>query len=190
MAKVTIAVPFHWMENWPFFLNRCLESIEKQSFKDYEVVLIKHSNMPITSNRVIESAKGEIIKILYLDDYFARADSLQEIVDNFKGGWLAVGCIHDNGIGLMNYHKPSYEGIPQGQNTIGSPSVIAFENKDPELFNVHMSWLLDVHLYRRLYERYGEPTIVNSANVAIGVGKHQMTHILTDKEKEEEKKYL
>lgn len=146
--------------------------------------------MPVTSNRVIESATGEVIKILYLDDYFARADSLQEIVDSFTGGWLATGCVHDNGIGLMNYHKPSYEGIPNGQNTIGSPSVVAFENKDPELFNIHMSWLLDVELYRRLYKRYGEPTIVNSANVAIGLHPGQTTHLLTEEEKQSEQKYL
>lgn len=175
------------MDNWGHFLRRCLWSIEKQSFTDYEIVLIKHSTMPVTSNRVIESAKGDIIKILYVDDYFSHGDSLQEIVDNFNGGWLVTGCVHDPG---GNYHKPSYEGIPSGQNTIGSPSVLAFENNNPELFNINMSWLLDVHLYRRLYTRYGAPTILDTPNVTIGIGPHQMTHLLTDEQKESEKQYL
>lgn len=190
MAKVSIVVPIHNMENGEFFLWRNINSIMVQSFKDYEIIITKEGKMAENTNAGIKKATGEIIKILYLDDYFARADSLQEIVDNFKGGWLATGCVHDNGIGLMNYHKPAYEGIPSGQNTIGSPSVVAFENKDPELFNINMSWLLDVELYRRLYARYGEPTIVNSANVAIGLHKGQTTHLLTDEEKQSEQKYL
>lgn len=188
--KLTIAIPFHWMENWQFFLNRCLKSIEAQTFKDYEVVLIKHSNMPGTSNRVIESAKGEIIKILYMDDYLAHGNALQEIVDNFKGGWLTTGCLHDDGSGARNYHAPSFDGIPNNQNTIGSPSVIAFENNNPLLFDIHMSWLLDLDLYRRLNERYGPPTLLDTPNVTIGIHKGQMTHILSDKEKQAEADYL
>ena len=82
--KVSICVPFHWMENWPFFLERCLNSIEKQTFKDYEIILIKHSIMPITSNRVIESATGEIIKVLYMDDWLASPNYLEEISKAFE----------------------------------------------------------------------------------------------------------
>ena len=188
--KVTIAVPFHWMENWQFFLTRCLESIEKQTYKDYEVVLIKHSTMPVTSNRVIESATGDIIKILYMDDFFTDESSLKEIVDNFKGGWLVTGCLHARGEGPDNYHFPSFGGIEMGYNTIGSPSVLAFENRTPQLFNINMSWLLDVELYRRLYGRYGAPTILDTPNVTIGIHKGQMTHILTEQEKESERQFL
>ena len=72
--KVSICIPFHWMENWQFFLTGCLESIEKQTFTDYEIILIKHSTMPVTSNRVIESAKGEIIKVLYMDDWLEHPE--------------------------------------------------------------------------------------------------------------------
>jgi UDP-glucose 6-dehydrogenase len=103
--KISIVIPFHWMENWPQMMERCLKSIEAQSFKDYEVVLIKHSTMPVTSNRVIESAKGELVKVLYMDDYLAHGNALQEIVDNFseKTQWLVTGCLHDEGT-TMNHH--------------------------------------------------------------------------------------
>ncbi len=188
--KISCVIPFHFMSNWQFFLNRCLTSIQNQSFKDYEVVLIKHSTMPVTSNRTIESAKGEIIKVLYLDDYLSHAYALQEIVDAFKGGWLVTGCTHDDGSGPKNYHAPSFDGILKGENTIGSPSVLAFENYHPLLFDEQMTWLLDVDLYARLNASLGPPTILDTPNVTIGLGPHQVTNLLADDVKIEEAEYL
>lgn len=189
--KVSVVVPFHWMENWSFFLERCLSSIEFQTYTNYEVVLINHSTMPVTSNRVIQSAKGDIIKVLYMDDYLANEDALQNLVDNFEGGWAVSGCVHDKGFGLYNPHVPKWnDNIRTGANTIGSPSVLAFENKDPLLFDEELSWLLDCDLYHRLYERYGAPTVIGSIDVVIGIHDGQMTNILTDDDKQEEADYL
>lgn len=189
--KVSIVVPFHWMKNWKFFLNRCLESIEMQEYKDYEVILTKSGKMAENTNRAIQSAKGEIIKILFMDDYFAHKEALGNIVSHFKGGWLATACDHDNGEELMGVHYPEYnQYMKKGLNTIGSPSVIAFENKDPFLFDEKLSWILDCDLYVRLYHRYGEPTLLDDVNVIMGVGEHQTTNILTKEEKEKELNYL
>lgn len=147
--------------------------------------------MAENTNAAIKRCKGDIIKILYMDDYLAHPNSLENLVKSFKGGWLATGCIHDAGDGTpMNAHRPSFEGIPNGANTIGSPSVVAFENNNPLLFDETMSWLLDVDYYKRLHERYGPPTLVKDLDVVIGTGSHQMTHILTDKEKLDEELYL
>lgn len=188
--KVTLAVPFHWMANWERLLLRCLISIEAQSFKDYEIILYQGGTMPVSSNRTIQAAKGDIIKVLYMDDYFTTAHSLQEIVDNFKGGWLVTGCSHDYGQSTGNYHGPSSEGIKDNKNTIGSPSVIAFENRSPELFDENMSWLLDLDLYQRLLKRYGEPMYLDTPNVSIGVHGGQMSNILTEEQKQKEFDYL
>lgn len=192
--KISIVIPFHWMENWPVFLTRCLASIEAQTFTDYEVILAKHSNMPVTSNRAIESAKGDIIKVLYMDDYLAHGNALQEIFDAFTKDtkWLATGCLHDRGDGnLTDYHSPSYnDAISTGTNSIGSPSVLSMRRHDALLFDPMLSWLLDCDLYKRLHDAYGDPTILDTPNIVIGLGKHQMTHILTQEEKLQEHKYL
>ncbi len=184
--RISIAVPFHWMENWQFFLTRCLESIESQTFKDYEIVLIKHSTMPVTSNRSIESCKGEIIKVLYMDDFLAHENALQNLVDGWKGGWMATGCNHNG----EAPHIPYFVGVLNNRNTIGSPSVVAFENDSPLLFDEKMSWMLDVDLYKRLWVRYGKPTLLDSIDVTIGIHKAQMTNILTPQEKQDEYDYL
>ncbi len=194
MAKVTIAIPFHWMKDWEFFLIRCLKSIEVQTFRDYEIVLIKHSTMPVTSNRTIQSATGELIKVLYMDDYLAHEDSLTEIVENFKqeDTWLVTGCLHQKG--KENPHSPHFpewtNDISTGNNCIGSPSVLTFRRESTLLFDENLSWLLDADLYKRFYMKYGPPKILNTSNVVIGLGEHQTTHILSDQEKNGEYRYL
>lgn len=186
--RISVVVPFHWMENWQFFLNRCLKSIELQSFKDYEVILTKAGSMPVNSNRAIQSAQGKIIKILYMDDYLLP-DALQNLSDNFEGGWYASGCLHDSGTDMGNPHVPSFDPTSFA-NSIGSPSVVAFANDDPLLFDEVLSWMLDVDLYRRLYERYGFPTINLSMDVVIGLHKGQVTNLMSNSKKELEVTYV
>lgn len=178
MPKISIVIPFHWMKNWQFFMNRCLESIENQTFKDYEIVLIKHSTMPVTSNRVIESAKGQFIKILYMDDCLAHPNALKDIVDNFEfeDEWLITGAD-------TNPHPYWTDDIQTGNNKLGSPSALTMRNTTAEMFDERMSWLLDCDLYKRMYDAYGEPKILDSIGVKIGIHDGQMTNILTDEEK-------
>lgn len=193
MKKISVVIPFHFMDDWQFFLTRCLESIEKQSFKDYEILLIKHSTMPVTSNRVIESAQGGLIKVLYMDDYLAHGNALQEIVDNIGDAqWLVTGCTHDKGDGRQsNYHSPSYnEKIYTGANTIGSPSVLTMKKEGLLLFDTNLSWVLDCDLYKRLHDMYGPPKILDTPNVTIGQHKGQTSSIMSENLKAEEVNYL
>lgn len=203
------------MKNAREFLIRSLHMIKYQTFKDYEVVITDNSDdnelyetsqefrMPIrhifnphkgmapNTNAAIELCRGDIIKILYLDDFFAHRNSLQEIDGAFKGGWLVSGCEHMSDGERFNAHYPSYnEDIVRGNNTVGSPSVLTFENDRPLLFDEKMTWLLDCDLYKRLYDRYGAPTLLPTINVVIGVGDHQMTNQLTVGEKLAEHAYI
>lgn len=192
MKKVSLVIPFHWMDNWQYLLGRCLRSIEKQSFKDYEIILLKVDSMPNTTNRGIESAQGELVKILFMDDYFSHENSLKEIVDNFEGQWLVTGCIHDTGNGIpKNYHSPSWnDQLYTGINSIGSPSVLTIKREGILFFDDKLSWLLDCDLYKRLYDCYGLPTLLNTPNVVIGIGPHQTTNHLSDERKKWEHEYV
>lgn len=214
--KVSICIPVYPMKNGKEFLERCLDSIIEQSFEDFEVVISDNSDddilykvackygMPISyakheihgasanTNAAIKRARGEIIKILHMDDYFAHKDALKRIVEAFKGGWLATGCSHTkDGKKLINSRFATYnDKIHTGNNTIGSPSVIAFENNNPLLFDTSLVWLFDCDLYKRLHARYGKPTIVNDFNVVIGIGEHQMTELIEDSVKIDEEKII
>src|ERR1700740_3538057 len=107
---ISIAIPVHNMDKKDFFLKRCLDSIRMQTYQDYEIVITEHGKMAENTNEAIKRSKGDLIKILYMDDYLAHKDSLQRIVDAFKGNWLATGCIHDSNHGseLFNPHYPTY----------------------------------------------------------------------------------
>lgn len=154
--------------------------------------------MAKNTNAGLKKARGQLIKILYLDDYLAHDNALQVIVDNFtpETQWLATGCLHQQTeIGLYeDPHSPHYprytENISTGNNQIGSPSVVTLRREGMLLFDENMSWLLDCDLYKRYYDTYGKPTLVNDLNVVIGVGEHQTTYKLSEEEKLSEHYYL
>lgn len=185
--KISIVIPFHFgMKSWQFFLTRCLESIEKQTFKDYEIILINHSTMPVTSNRVMESAKGEIVKVLYVDDWLESEDYLEKLYEAFDNEteWVITAA-------TTNKEPYWTDDIERGNNKLGSPSALAYRNYAvEEKFDENLSWLLDCDLYKRLEKEYGEPKILTDIEVGIGIGDHQMTNTLTNQEKQEEIDYL
>ncbi len=193
MKRISVVIPWHFMDNWQFYLTRCLKSIEAQTFTDYEVVLIKHSTMPVTSNRVIEAATGELVKVLYMDDYLAHGNALQEISDNFtkESNWLISGCLHDDGSGPTNYHEPKYnDQIYTGVNTVGSPSVLTFRREGCLFFDERLSYLLDCDLYKRLHDTYGPPVILKTPNVVIGIHPGQVSNLMPTAEKNAEYQYI
>jgi len=175
------------MENRDFFLARLESSLAQQTYKNYELVITEEGKMAENTNAAIKQATGDIVKIIYMDDYFYSLDALKHIAEGFTGGWMVSGCVHDNGQAVFAPHYPKWdERLYSGVNTIGSPSVLAFENKDPLLFDEQFSWVLDIDLYCRLHERYGDPTILNWPDIGIGVGTHQTTHTMSDEEKKDE----
>lgn len=196
--KLSIVVPIHQMENGAFFLWRLVQSLMSQTFRDFELVITQKGLMAENTNAGIKRARGELIKILYLDDYLSHPKALQTIVDNFGDNdqWLVTGCVHQSTDGDLyeDPHSPHYpeytNDIHTGNNRIGSPSILTIRNEGHLLFDEKMSWLLDADLYKRYYEKYGPPKIIRDLGVVIGVGAHQTTHILTNKEKSSEHEYL
>lgn len=196
MPKVSICVPAHLgMKNHDFFKERLISSVNIQSYPNYELIFTYDGKMAENSNAAMRRATGDIIKILYLDDYFTHEDSLQQIVDAFEiteRKWLASGCLHDNGEShFLSPHLPHWNpDVIKGNNTIGSPSVIALRKEALEFFDEQLSWGLDCDLYHRLYQKYGLPVFLNALNVTLGVGDHQTTHLMPQEEKEQEFIYL
>lgn len=178
--KLSIVIPIHDMKGGAEFLWRSINMLTEQTFQDFEIIITKEGKMAENTNAGIKRARGEFIKILYLDDVLASKDSLQRIVNNLSGStqWLITGCD-------TNPSPYWTDNIITGNNRLGSPSVLTFRNyfENNLLFDERMSWLLDCDLYHRMYERYGPPKILGEINVLMGIGDHQMTNILTDQEK-------
>lgn len=185
--KISLIVPFYWMKNWQFFLVRCLESIAKQSFTDYEVILTKAGSMPVNTNRAMQCAKGEIIKVLFMDDWLDSAYYLDDIVRAFSNSeveWL-ITSTDNNRVPMWT------DDLEKGNNRLGSPSALAFRNhQDNLLFDEKLSWLLDCDFYKRMEKRFGKPTILRGVNVGIGIHEGQATNLMTMEQKFAEHEYL
>ena len=185
--KISIVIPTSDSEGKKF-LPRCLESIEIQTYKNYEVIVTKEGKVAHNLNCGIKRATGDIIKVLCDDDYLNGQFALEEIVSAWKGGWLVSGCVHDQGNGqLIGPHCPGWnDHIHRGFNTIGGLSVLAFENKDPLLFGEGLDWVVDIDFYKRAFLRYGLPRFLVTSNVVIGLGPHQLTNSLTQEQRTKE----
>jgi hypothetical protein len=181
---ISVCIPYYPMKNAVPLLRRCLESIEMQSYKDYEVVITQEGTMPENTNASMKKCRGDIIKILYMDDFFAHPDVLQIIADSFTEEWMIMGC--------DNNPKPYWtDDIHLGNNRLGSPSTLVLKNHGyPFLFDENLTWLLDCDYYKRLHRIYGPPQIIEGEHIIMGIGDHQMTHILSDEKKLEEYLYM
>lgn len=109
--KISIAIPTYTENSTQVnYLKECFDTIFKQSFNDYEVVVTDNSNhnlvqelceeykkhyscisyfknsdyvgMSANSNFAIQNCKGDYIKILHCDDLFYSNDALKIIVDS------------------------------------------------------------------------------------------------------------
>lgn len=193
--RFSVCIPYYpAMENAEFFMTRCMESVHRQEFQDFEIVVTQNGTMAENANAGIRKATGEIIKMLFMDDYLADQYCLGEIDRAFDDDckWLATGCVHKGeGPHLFNRHYPAWtDDILLGNNHIGSPSVVSFRNDDPPLFDEAMGWLLDCDLYWRLYLRYGTPKLLYEYSVVIGIHSGQATNTLSDELKLQEQQYL
>lgn len=204
------------MEGKGYFMKRLLNSLWNQSFQDFEIVVTDNSEddeiericewyrtgiryfknprkgMAQNTNEAIKQSKGNLIKILYMDDFMAHDNALERIVSHFKGRWLVSACRHTtDGEYFFDTHEASYnDQIHTGNNTIGSPSVLTILNKDPLLFDEEMTWLLDCDYYKRMHGLHGEPAILDDVNVIIGVHEGQATFTMGDERKVKEYEYM
>jgi hypothetical protein len=84
MPKISVCIPTHNMANKDFFLERALHSVRMQTFQDFEIVVTEHGKMAENTNFAIKKATGTLVKILYMDDWLAHPNALEEIWANFE----------------------------------------------------------------------------------------------------------
>jgi glycosyltransferase involved in cell wall biosynthesis len=181
-----------------FFLNQLLTSIRDQDYKDLEVIVTDHSvnddiknltdlfkdlnikylknennrgNSPANLNFGLSHAKGEIIKIMFQDDFFVDKNSLKLIDDQFSNPntkWLVNGCCDTtDSVNFYNFMVPVWnDEILSGMNTISSPSVLSMINKDIDFFDETLTMLMDCDYYFLLYKKYGPPCILPNCLIA------------------------
>jgi glycosyltransferase involved in cell wall biosynthesis len=195
---VSICIPTYEMYGKGIdYLIHSFNIIAKQTYKKFEVVISDNSKddgiknlcnswsntLPIrhhfnhqkyglsgNTNYAMKMAKGDVIKILYQDDYLLDENSLFQQVFHFIGNynhWLVTACCHTkDGVNVYNPLYPKYHNnIQFGENTISCPSVLMFKNENVLEFDENLCWLMDVDFYKRLYDKFGLPSICNYVTI-------------------------
>ena len=143
-------------------------------------------------NNGIINSNGGIIKILMQDDYLYEKTAIEKIFNVFNQNeninWLVTGCVYGGKNGLVRGNMlPIYtENIITGNNKIGSPSVLTIKNENPIFFNNDLIWMMDCDYYKRLYDKHGNPFILDEHQIFITQHENQLTSLLTNDRKNKE----
>ena len=187
--KISVCIPTYEMGGKGVeFLEQSFCGLEEQRLKDFEIVIsdhskddsikifcesvVKKSSMDIkyfrntkrrgsssaNINNAIKFASGEVIKILFQDDYVCDTDCLKLLYERFKNpavNWVVNGTVHtSDAIHFFNPMVPEYN---------------------------------DVDYYKRLFDKYGLPEIVENILVVNRlwdgqISTSQITQDIIDKE--------
>ncbi len=170
-----------------------------QEFSNLNIVYVKNElkrgNFAHNLNVAIRKCTGQIIKLLMQDDYLSEDNSIQSMVTAFEQNpdkmWLAAGCKFGYDGGQIHSMIPQYsDQIIRSVNTIGSPSTVAIRNIDPLQFDETMSWVVDLDYYKKLYNSFGLPIIVNEYLVFVRQHGNQISTTLSEMIKQQEQDEL
>jgi len=222
MKYFTVIIPTYEMHGkGAEFLRHSLMSLEAQTFKDFEVLITDHSqdnsilnlcnefetrlclhyyknnegvgNFTVNTNKAIELAKGEWIKILFQDDFLPSDNCLEILHSKLKEDsnvqWAVNGCYHSyDGFHLYRPFEPSWsDRLRDGVNTISSPSVMCIRNIDEKLyFDDDFIWMMDIDYYIRAEQAFGLPLFIPDKLVAIRTWQNQVSQNLSIEEKQKE----
>jgi glycosyltransferase involved in cell wall biosynthesis len=189
-------------------LKRLLQTIEKQNFQDYEVIISDHSSnktletliktfkndkfkhfynknkmgsSSANTNNAISLAKNNIIKIMFQDDFFVSKDALFVISKNIKNYfWGTCSCIHYNSNTKQYYNTH----ICRWQDNIKygintlGSPSVSFFKKTDLIFDERLIWFMDTDFYYRLYQKYGLPNTISDVLVGICEDSTRVTDTL------------
>lgn len=210
--KISICIPAYKNET---YLKRLLDSIAVQSFRDFEVVITDDSpdnslfsivelykermkieyfknqpalGSPANWNAGISKAKGEWVKIMHDDDWFADNNSLAEFAKAAKqttADFLFSGFTNvdlKNGdekqFVINGFHEWMLKRNPLylfRTNYIGHPSTTLIRNTKQYFFDEKTKWVVDFEFYIRVLRSCGPFYAIKKPLINIGMGDEQIT---------------
>lgn len=170
--------------------NFCLEESKKDYILRYFKYNENYGNGVANLNNILKRAEGEIIKVMFQDDFMFDRRCLEKFDKAFQdenNKWAVCGCNHTrDGVNFERPMVPSWnDRLLEGVNTISSPSVLAFRNENVELFDENLTMLMDVAYYYRLGQRYGMPTVIEDCLVTNRCHENQISSMYSGNLEEE-----
>ena len=151
----------------------------------------KVNSLSSNTNNAIRYCSGDIIKVLYQDDYFLNEYSLQKTIDTISNSnkmWLISACEHSKDLStLIRPFYPQWnDNMIFGNNTYSCPSVLSFKKEAKDnYFDENLDYLLDTEYYYRMKNKYGEPVYLQDITVVISIHQNQSTNSVSMKSEKE-----
>lgn len=151
----------------------------------------KVNSLSSNTNNAIRNCNGDIIKVLYQDDYFLDEYSLQKTIDTISNSnkmWLISACEHSKDLStLIRPFYPQWnDNMIFGNNTYSCPSVLSFKKEAKDnYFDENLDYLLDTEYYWRMKNKYGEPVYLQDITVVISIHQNQSTNSVSTKSEKE-----
>ena len=210
--KISIIIPTYEAYNTATkLLNELFDTIELQTYKDYEIIVADHSknnkvknlcqqrtlpiqhfynerkrgNSSANMNDGIKKASGNFIKIMHMDDMFCSHIALELLaneIDKTDKKWGAIVFNH-----FYENEKKISENFVPSEPCIGCPSVSFFANDD-NLFDENFIVLNDADMHFRLQKKYGKPIIISETCITIRIHDMQLIKLLHKEKEMQERK--
>lgn len=222
MSKISICIPTYEMHGrGKEYLRHSFDIMCNQTFSDFEVVVSDHSeddriaslceeyskhleisylkneedrgNSSANLNNALDNANGEILKVLFQDDYLYDEKSMEILDETFYNcDWLVSRCQHspDGYTNVRDFMPEYHDNIHLGNNTISSPSVLAISREAVIPFDENLIWLMDCDYYKNCYNHYGPPKILRAITVVNRTWANQVSAGVTQQVKESELEYV
>lgn len=197
------------------FLERLLDSIQIQTFRNFEVVICddspdnevfelcrahsmgsliryyrneKNLGTPENWNESLRNARGQWIKIMHDDDWFAHANALKIFADaaRLHPEFLFFFCSYSNvfmeshiaqPVQITGHWLKVLKKDPRAllsSNRIGPPSVVFHKRSDNIYYDPALKWLVDIDFYIRFLKN--TPFFhISEDLVRVGLGEDQVT---------------
>ena len=196
------------------YLKRLLDSISIQRSRDFEVIVTDDSpsddvrllckeyenSFPISYyknevakgspenwNEAIRHARGEWIKLMHDDDWFASPDSLSEFTNAVNQNssasffYSAYSNVFESdketAVFINAFRKKELKKNPVtlfSKNVIGPPSVTLVRNDKRFWYDTQFKWLVDIDFYIR-YLKEASAFYINKSLIKVGVNEEQVT---------------
>lgn len=195
MSEFSIAIPAHDRgENGPQWMRELLDSLQSQTYQDFNVVVSDQSqndnimkvckeydfefiflryggtNPCENINTALDNCDGRIIKMMFSDDIFVRNDALELIhneYDQLGCKWTFNGFSNWDGKDKHDNKIPVWaDRTLEGRNLLSSPSAVSFLNEYKVEFDLNLKLLLDVDFYHRMRMKNGMPHIISEILIA------------------------
>lgn len=133
-------------------------------------------------NHCISMAKGDLIKIMFQDDFFITGNALshiQETMSRAESSWYVSACNHysqEKAIYFEDFFPKKSNRLLDGANSISSPSVVTFKSDQFLPFSDKLTYLIDCEWYLRMTHNFGLPIFDRELLISNRIHSDQATH--------------